>query len=1046
MPATRSSGTSGPFLRRLVPGACSEGLRSGFAPRAAAGAAWLASLVSLAAPGLVPVHSEELDELDELASRFFAEQVHPLLERHCFECHGGEERLRGEFRITSREGLLAGGALGAAFSEEDPAASLLLAMVSYRDEHHQMPPSGKLDEASLAVLQEWIERGAPYDPELEIRGEVRERRGFTVTEGDREWWAYRPLDRSAPPEEGAAGEDTEARWTRNPIDRFVAAQLQREGLVPNPPAEAQALVRRMHYGLLGLPPRPEEVDAFVSAYLEDADGAVAALVDKLLARPQYGEKWARHWLDLVRYAESNGFERDNPKPHIWRYRDYVVDAFNADKPYDLFVIEQLAGDEIEEPTLETLAATGYHRLMQWDDEPADRTQHVYDVLADNAQVTSEAFLGTTLGCARCHDHKVDLLSQKDFFAFLAHFAGVTHYETEGTLVHWASEEEKADFEKERRADVARLEGRRTRLGEELSEHLRVAGALSGTEQAVTLLPSGEESDADRWFYVVEAPGEDWRDIGYSNKSWHRGRAGFGLAAETDEAEGAAGAGPLRTPWEGEGIWMRSSFRLASIPESLLLEIAHGESVAVYLNGGLVYESRGASEGSEALVLGEEARALLQTGQNALAVHATHPAGEPRRLDLALRTAAPSANLDALLTGDRLAELRKQVREALDRDLVHEYQEARRALERRRAEQAGIPLNVVTERGPEPPAMHLHLRGSAHALGEEVAPGIPAVLAPTGSEPLPTRAEPVERQGRASSGRRLALAHWIASPDNALAARVAVNRVWQHHFGRGIVESSSDFGKLGEEPTHPDLLDWLAGMFVEEGWSLKALHRRILLSETYRLSSAPESGNLASDPNNRHLWRFPMRRLTAEELRDSMLAVSGRLNLKPHGEWVYPPLPPEVLATASRPDRVWPLSPDPSEHVRRSLYIHVKRSLRYQMLADFDQAETDTSCAVRFVTTVPTQALAMLNSRFVNEEAAAFARRIGGEGEGGTREVRDSLALALRLAMQREPRAGELDHLEGLHRRLLDEFGLDREKAMQRLALVILNLNEFTYLD
>ena len=956
---------------------------------------------------------------------FYRENVFPILESNCFKCHGGGDHLKAEFRITSREGLLLGGEFGPAYDEENPGASLLLEMISYKDEDHQMPPKAKLSEEHIATLTKWVTMGAPYDPELEIKGEPHSRRGFTVTEEDRDWWAYRPVGREEPP----AVEDS--AWIVNAIDAFIKSQLEREGLTPNPEASPQTLVRRLYYDLIGLPPTPEEVEAFVAASKSDADRAYSELVEDLLARPQYGEKWARHWLDLVRYAETNGFERDNPKPHIWRYRDYVIDAFNDDKPYDEFVIEQLAGDEIEKPTMESMIATGYHRLMQWDDEPADRKQHVYDVLADNVQVTSETFLATTLGCARCHDHKADPVSQKDYYSFMAFFNGITHYKTEGTLVNWADAEEKAKFERERNRKLNTLTKQRDDLGEELRNVLTNLKVLSADSEgeAITFVEDARSGNGPDWFYTTKKPTDDWSDVGFVNKAWFKAKGGFGNANPPKSA--------IATKWDTEEIWMRTTFGLTSIPDSLILEIHHDEDVDVFLNGGLIYEAKGYTTDYEPVVLDGKALDLLQTGKNVVAVHCRQSGGG-QYIDLALRTNSSSVALEKLVAGKKASRLAKQVKELAGRDLVSEFNDTLKEIANLRAAEPGTPLNVVTEKGPNPGPMNIHIRGSAHALGDEVSPGLPAVLSSEDSEPEVVETQPATK----TSGRRLALANWIVDPENPLTARVMVNRFWQHHFGRGIVPSTSDFGQLGEEPTHPELLDWLATQFVENGWSTKAMHRLILHSNTYRMSSAPESANLDRDPQNANFWRYPMRRLTAEELRDSVLAVSGDLNLKSHGPWVFPPLPKEVVATASRPDKAWPVSKNEEDHYRRSLYVHVKRSLRHDMLADFDQADTDTTCPVRFATTVPTQALAMMNSRFVNDQAANFADRLRSERT----EIREQIAAGLELALQRKATEEELDHLETLHRNLQEKEGLDPEEAMVRVALVTLNLNEFLYLD
>ncbi|MEQ1841681.1 MAG: DUF1549 and DUF1553 domain-containing protein, partial [Verrucomicrobiales bacterium] len=609
--------------------------------------------------------------------------------------------------------------------------------------------------------------GAPYDPALEINGKAVERRGFTVTGEDREWWAYRPVSKEAPPKVA------DPAWGKNGIDAFVRAQLDREGLTPNPPAAPEVLVRRLYYDLIGLPPTPDEVEAFVSASEKDAEAACRSTVEELLARPQYGEKWARHWLDLVRYAESNGFERDNPKPHIWRYRDYVIDAFNSNKPYDQFVIEQIAGDEIAVPTKESLIATGYHRLMQWDDEPADREQHVYDG--------------------------------------------------------------------------------------EIKTIMEKAGLIGSSSDAVAApLIDDARGVGSEWSYTTVKPDDDWRDIGYVNKSWFKGVSGFGAANPPGSV--------IRTEWKTPEIWMRTSFGLKALPESLILDIHHDEDVEVYLNGTRIFEAKGFTTNYKTIVLPKSALDVLQTGRNSVAVYCRQTGGG-QYIDLSLRTAAGApGSVEDLLSGPGSKRFIDQVRAAAGRDLVAELRKLDEDLANRRKASAGIPINAVTEAGPVPEPMHIHQRGSAHALGDEVNPGLPAVLASESSDPRFLKASPVRHEDRITSGRRLELAKWIVDPANPLTARVLVNRLWQHHFGRGIAPSTSDFGHLGEKPTHPELLDWLATQFREGGWDMKAMHRLILLSNTYRMSSEPESANLEKDPRNQNFWRVDMRRLNAEELR------------------------------------------------------------------------------------------------------------------------------------------------------------------------------------
>jgi len=955
---------------------------------------------------------------------FFDEKVLPILENRCYRCHGGEDTLKGDFRLTSREGLLHGGALGPAYDEDHPEQSFLLEAIGYEHAEIQMPPKGKLPAAERAVLRKWILEGASYNPAREIRGHLVER-GNHIQKEDFEYWAYRPVERPPVPSGTAHS---------HPVDAFLARE---RGDIPvNPRADRETLIRRITYDLIGLPPTPEEVRRFVEDPRQH-EQAWNALIEDLLGRPQHGEKWARHWLDLVRYAESNGFERDKPKPHIWQYRDYVVRAFNRDKPYDRFIVEQLAGDEVDDPTFDSLAATGYHRLMQWDDEPADRKQHVYDVLADNVAVTAETFLGTTIGCARCHDHKfdhkADPFTQRDYYSFMAFFHEITPYKTPGTILPWAKADEAAAFETRRRKEVSRrkeeLAAVEGKLRDWLRRHDRLRSAKAADRNGDVLVPKASESKVT-WDYTVSRPAPDWNSVGFRDKSWLRTyRGGFGT-------RGTPGA-VVHNVWDTGDIWLRTAFGLRDLPDTLFLEIHHGEDVEVYLNGVEIYRAKGYLTGYETIPLDEDALDALQTGRNSLAIHCRQTGGG-QFIDASLRSRdSPSSSLEeALEKGGK--QLARQIRDDVGRDLVKDREQLRNEIAGWREKRAGTPLNVVTEFGRDPRPMHVHLRGSAHALGDEVEPAFPAVLHER-FEPKPARI-PHSYRTEDSSGRRRALAEWIASPENPLTARVLVNRLWQHHFGRGLVPTTSDFGELGEPPTHPDLLDWLAAEFVARGWSLKAMHRLLLRSEAYQRSSAPMPEALEADLDNRTFWRYDMRRLTAEEIRDSILAVSGNLHPRVGGPWVTPPLPRAVLATASRPGKNWPTMSGPEAH-RRSLYVHVKRSLREPLLVSFDQADTDNHCAVRFATTVPTQALGMLNSEFTAAQSREFARRIRAQAETRGERVR----FGLELALQRPPSEAEVREITTLLRDL-EKTGLSADAALERFALLTFNLNEFIYLD
>ena len=953
---------------------------------------------------------------------FFKDEVKPILQANCVKCHGGTDakgnvKIRSEFQVISRKGIVQGGSLGPAYNEEEPAKSLFLKAISYEDEEHEMPPSGKLPEAELATLHRWVEMGLPWTPEDADFLHELEEEGAEITqinEHTKSYWSYKPLTRPEVPKV----DDPE--WAKHPIDAFVFHKLKEKGLSPNDQADPRVLVRRAFHNVTGLPPTPEDMERETASFSESS---WKALVDRLLASEHYGEKWARHWLDVVRYAESNGFERDSVKEHIWRYRDWVIDALNKDKPYDQFIREQLAGDELDEVTPETLIATGYHRLMQWDDEPADRPQHVYDVLDDNVRVTSEGILGMTLGCARCHDHKGDPISQKDYYSFMAFFHGVTQMDKrrviekiDAAMPQEGAENRAAEREKKREELAKTILALEKKAQGKLKE-LFPDKTFNGTVSAVPTLIQRSDRDPQTWDYTFKKPSSDWSEVGFRPKNWKKGLAPFGRHPRA------------KTKWRTKDLWMQKTFGLTSLPSKLTLSIQHDEDVEVYLNGQLVFEATGHINQYKDVSLDKAALEILQTGRNVVAVHVKQTVGG-QFIDL---------GLEADFGGDQLA---RQIREHRDKVLTKEeadqYQRAQHQLGQLRREEAEATMKamIVQEYGPEAEPMYVHLRGSVHAPGDQVEPAFPSIFG--GDVPEIPKPGPYAK----STGRRKVLADWLTKNDNPRTSRVMVNRLWQHHFGRGLCRSTSDFGFLGEEPTHPELLDWLAVEFTERGWSLKEMHRFIMSSKTYQMSSRGQSGALQTDPQNNWFWRFDMRRLSAEEIRDGMLAVSGTLNPKVGGPSFFPTLPPEVLATSSTGAGKWGKS-SPEEEARRSVYITIKRSLKPPELTDFDFADTDAPCSARFVTTVPIQALAMLNSKVVNDHAGRLAERL--RKEGGD-DVKSQVELGLRLVTCRQPKASEVERCLEMIDTFTSEHQLSPAEALDRFCLLALNLNEFVYLD
>ena len=805
---------------------------------------------------------------DAEGAKFFDTEVETVLKAQCERCHG-DEKQKGGLRLDSREAILKGGDSGPAVNLDKPDDSLLLKAISYDHEDLQMPPSKKMAQSQIETLTKWVKMGLPWG---EKKDETPAKHTMTVPidAKAKAWWAFQPVKKVAVPKV------KDKIWALNPIDNFILAKLEEKGLKPAPFVGKAALLRRASYDLTGLPPTPGDVQNFLN---DTAPNAYEKVIDKLLASPQYGERWGRHWLDLVRYAETNSFERDGDKPFVWRYRDWVIKSLNDDKPYDQFLKEQLAGDEMQGASPETLIATGYYRLGQWDDEPSDVPQATFDELDDVVSVTAQTGLGMTVNCARCHDHKIDPISQKDYYKFLAFFRGVNRYGGSGRNVEDNS-----------------------------------------------LRPISPKEEQERF---AKESAEYKKNLDDLNK-------------QLDDIEKTVRDGFE----EVEKQDFRNKQNRAPILKKRVPEKLSQENYDKYVD--------------------------LSAKRDDLEAH------PPRGLEKALS---------------------------------------------------------VTEMDKIPPTNVL-FRGSPQGPGEEVQPGFLEVLgAPDPQIPAPVK-------DAQTSGRRTALANWMTDPKNPLTARVMVNRIWQHHFGRGIVRSTSNFGYMGTPPTHPALLDYLATQFVQNGWKLKPLHKIIMMSNAYKMGAEYNKAAADKDADNDLFWRFDMRRLDAEEVRDSILEVNGTLNLQGGGPSIFVEIPPEVLAGQSVPGAGWGKS-SPEEAARRSVYIKVKRSLAVPILAGFDAADTDQTCPVRFATTQPTQALTLMNSKFLNEQAQIFADSL--KADAGA-DLKAQVTLGLQRVTQRTPSDKEVERGLNLMRNLREKQGLSEAAAQRAFALVLLNLNEFLYLD
>ena len=721
----------------------------------------------------------------------------------------------------------------------------------------------------------------------------------------RNYWAFKlPVQAPVP---GVGAQFT------NPIDRFLEQARQEKGVRAAPRASREVLLRRAYLDLIGLPPTPAETAAFLA---DAAPGAWARLVDTLLASPHYGERWGRHWLDVARYADSSGFEQDYDRPNAWRYRDYVIRSFNQDKPYDLFLKEQFAGDEIENRTEETLIATGFLRAgprvaFREKDNPERRYEYLDDLIA----TTGRGVLGLTVHCARCHNHKFDPIPQRDYYSLVTTFYG--YVETTHPLVPKAEADAFEQKTKDVDARQAAVKSEIKRIEAPYERQLR--------QQAYTKFPEATQR-------AIAKPEQE------------------------------------RTP--GEQLLAQQIIQAVNIPGAAIDKVMSPEDAA------------------KKTALAARMAAIEKERPTPIPVAEIVTDGDFRF--------TPDGD------GDEVVGCPKcRVWDVKEGSFVH------------------------TGAGRyEPPPSYFLLRGDPNNKGSVMKPGF--VTAATYGSP-PTEIPPADGH---TSGRRRALAEWLGSRENPLTARVIVNRIWHHHFGGGIVATLDNFGKMGEQPTNPQLLDWLAVEFMNRGWSIKAMHRLMMTSDAYQMASAFEdAASRETDPENEYLWRFRSQRLDAEVVRDAILSAGGSLNLTMGGPPVFPPLQKGLFTEANH--GIWKDEPDGPGVWRRSVYVYRKRGLTFPMFQVFDLPEQNVTAAARHVSTVPTQALTLLNDEFVLKQAQLFAERVGREA-GDDREKQ--IDLAYRIALTRPPTRAEM----------LLALEATEGKSLVDLTHVLLNVNEFVY--
>ena len=965
----------------------------------------------------------------------FVREVQPIFEKNCVKCHGPEKQKSG-YRLDVRVMALTGG------DEHAPnivpgksAESPLIRFVAGLDADVKMPPKGDaLTAEQVAVLRAWIDQGAvwPEGADAKVAGPL-------------DWWSLKPL----PPR--AAIENQKSR-IENSIDAFIGAKLAERGMKPSPEADRRTLLRRVTFDLTGLPPTPEEVDAFTA----DPDPrAYEKLVERLLASPRYGERWARHWLDVAHYGDTHGYDKDKLRPNAWPYRDYVIRALNGDKPYGRFVQEQLAGDALFPGTEDGIAALGFIAAGPWDFighaelEESKLDGKIARLLDRDDMVTNtmNTFCALTVQCARCHNHKFDPVTQRDYYRLQAVFAALDRadksFDTDPAVARWreALEGTLSGMEKRQRVLVAKVgetAGARMVLLEKLIAELRQGASaveraefgyhshIEARQELVKWVQVDLGAAADIARVVIVGCHDDFNGIG----------AGFGfpLRYKVEASNDAAFA---------SGVALLEDRTQADVPNPGVTpqSIAAGKP-ARYVR---ITATKLAPRMNDYIFALAEAQVLDAAGRNVAlgaAVTASDSTDAPPRWQRKNLTDGYYYGHKTTASPERIAALEKERDELRAKDAPNAEAAELALLEKQlagvKAELAKLPRAKVVyagtvhtglgafagtgESGGKPRAIHVLKRGDVRQPMEEVGPGTVPICAE-----LPAT---FDVQGQPESARRVALAQWITDPRNPLTWRVIVNRVWQYHFGRGLVDSPNDFGRMGQQPSHPELLDWLAAEFRDGGQSLKQLHRMIVLSATYRQSSADNAEYAKTDAGNALLWRMNRRKLEAEAMHDSLLAVAGKLDLTMGGPGYFDFV---IEKADNSPHYEYALhdADDPKAH-RRSIYRCIVRSQPQPFLTVLDCADPSMSVDKRNETVNALQALALRNNQLTIAMAKNFAARVAKISA----EPEPQIAAAYRLALSRTPSAEES--------RALSTF--TREQGLVNACRVILNLNEFAFVD
>ena len=939
----------------------------------------------------------------------FVTQIQPILKTACYDCHGPEKQ-KGKLRLDSRELALEGGGSGPAIIPGKSGESYLMKRILGEGDEDRMPiKRDPLTAAQITLVKNWVDQGAPWPDHANIAGAAIKKH-----------WAYqKPISPEIP-------KVTNAAWIRNPIDAFVLARLDKEGLKPSPEADQSTLIRRLYLDLIGLPPTPAEVDAFIN---DPSPTAYDRLVDRLLANPHYGERWGRHWLDLARYGDTNGYEKDRTRS-IWPYRDWVIHAFNRDMPFDQFTVEQIAGDLLPNATPQQRIATGFHRNTMINEEGGiDVEEFRYKAMVDRVQTTSTAWLGTTLHCAQCHNHKYDPITQKEYYQFYA-------------LLNNADEPEM-------NVPSEQVDSARKRILGEMTT------ARAGWEEKCKALATTRPGESQAlWEKSIAGRAAHWKILEPVKFSRNYGGSisklsdhsllftGDNLYRDEYKLEFKPGqtkitairmemlpdasqpnGGPGRSP---SGGWLVSEF--TAIAQGLPLALQHATADVglnpdhaidgkrdthwVMTNGdakphAIVFQVKNGS------ALPDDATLAITVVQN---YHQQENVGRLRISITAddgdIRASGVPAEIESivLLPPEQRTDAQKiAVRNyylSFTPLLANEHQK----IDELRKTLPAYTTTMVMQERATPRVTHIHRRGEFLNLGAEVTPGVPAVL-----PPLPT----------GQPRNRLTFARWLTSEENPLTPRVVMNRMWATYFGRGMIRSVEDFGVMGEPASHPEMLDWLATEFIRRHWSQKAMHRLIVSSATYRQSSSVSASLKQRDPANELLARGPRLRVEAEIVRDIALAAAGLLTDQIGGPSVFPPQP-EGIGAMSYSNSGWPTSTGP-DRFRRGMYTFLRRTSPNPQLITFDAPTSEFVCARRIRSDTPLQALTTLNDLAFVEAAQGLARRVMQEGpiDNAGRVV-----YAFRVCVSRMPDDQEIEQIKAFYNENLARFREHPEIAKQ----------------